>query len=73
MVAGDVPLYGGLDTVHLDAGVLADAEARAARLWGPTSAGSPPVGPPTPTRRSRWRSAAPATRSWSAAPCTGRC
>ena len=34
VVAGDVPLYGGLDTVHLDAGVLADAEARAARLWG---------------------------------------
>ncbi len=34
VVAGDVPLYGGLDTVHLTAGVLADAEARAARLWG---------------------------------------
>ncbi|PQE01182.1 decarboxylase [Mycobacterium sp. EPG1] len=34
MVAGDVPLYAGLDTMKLTAGVLADAEARAARLWG---------------------------------------
>jgi len=34
IVTGDVPLYGGLDTMKLDAGVLADAEARAARLWG---------------------------------------
>ncbi len=31
---GDVPLYGGLDTVKLSAGVLDDAESRAARLWG---------------------------------------
>ena len=31
---GDVPHYGGLDSVKLTAGVLADAEARAARLWG---------------------------------------
>jgi lysine decarboxylase len=34
VVVGDVPLYAGLDTMKLGAGVLADAEARAARLWG---------------------------------------
>lgn len=34
VVAGDVPLYAGLDTMKLSAGVLAAAEARAARLWG---------------------------------------
>lgn len=34
VVAGDVPLYAGLDTMKLGAGVLADAEARAAALWG---------------------------------------
>ena len=34
VVAGDVPLYAGLDTMKLSAGVLADAEGRAARLWG---------------------------------------
>jgi len=34
VVAGDVPLYGGLDTMKLSAGVLANAERRAARLWG---------------------------------------
>lgn len=34
VVAGDVPLYAGLDTMKLSAGVVADAEARAARLWG---------------------------------------
>ncbi|GAA3247772.1 aminotransferase class I/II-fold pyridoxal phosphate-dependent enzyme [Dactylosporangium siamense] len=34
VVAGDVPLYAGLDTMKLSAGVLTDAEARAARLWG---------------------------------------
>ena len=34
VVAGDVPLYAGLDTMKLTSGVLADAEARAARLWG---------------------------------------
>ncbi|MCU0280091.1 MAG: aminotransferase class V-fold PLP-dependent enzyme [Candidatus Nanopelagicales bacterium] len=34
VVAGDIPLYGGLDTMKLSAGVLAEAEARAARLWG---------------------------------------
>lgn len=33
VVAGDVPLYGGLDTVRLRSGVLADAEQRAAALW----------------------------------------
>ncbi len=30
---GDVPLFGGLDTVRLTAGSLADAEARAAAHW----------------------------------------
>lgn len=34
LVAGDVPLYAGLDTMKLSRGVLAQAEARAARLWG---------------------------------------
>lgn len=34
VVAGDVPLYAGLDTMKLGNGVLIDAEARAARLWG---------------------------------------
>lgn len=34
VVAGDVPLYAGLDTMKLSHGVLVDAEARAARLWG---------------------------------------
>ena len=34
VVAGDVPLYAGLDTMKLSAGVLADAEARAAAMWG---------------------------------------
>ena len=34
VVAGDVPLYAGLDTMKLAAGVLGQAEQRAARLWG---------------------------------------
>ena len=34
VVAGDVPLYGGLDTVKVERGALAAAEARAADLWG---------------------------------------
>ena len=34
VVAGDVPLYAGLDTMKLSAGVLVEAERRAARLWG---------------------------------------
>lgn len=34
VIAGDVPLYAGLDTMRLSRGVLADAEQRAARLWG---------------------------------------
>src|SRR5499427_9657728 len=34
VVAGDAPLYGGLDTIkHADV-LLAEAERRAARLWG---------------------------------------
>ncbi len=34
VVAGDVPLYAGLDTMRLERGVLRDAEQRAAALWG---------------------------------------
>ncbi len=34
LIAGDVPLYAGLDTMKLSSGVLIDAENRAARLWG---------------------------------------
>jgi arginine decarboxylase len=34
IVAGDVPLYAGLDTMKLTRGVVAEAESRAARLWG---------------------------------------
>ncbi|WP_327000909.1 aminotransferase class V-fold PLP-dependent enzyme [Dactylosporangium sp. NBC_01737] len=34
VVAGDVPLYAGLDTMKLSTGVLTEAEGRAARLWG---------------------------------------
>jgi len=33
VVAADVPLYAGLDTMKLTTGVLGEAEARAARLW----------------------------------------
>ena len=34
VVAGDVPLYAGLDTMKLSHGVVAEAEALAAQLWG---------------------------------------
>ena len=34
VVAGDVPLHGGLDTIALSAGTLLEAERRAAALWG---------------------------------------
>jgi arginine decarboxylase len=34
VVAGDVPLYVGLDTMKLSRGVLLEGEVRAARLWG---------------------------------------
>jgi lysine decarboxylase len=34
VISGDVPLYAGLDTMKLTGGVLAEAESRAARLWG---------------------------------------
>ncbi|MGY4707984.1 aminotransferase class I/II-fold pyridoxal phosphate-dependent enzyme [Mycolicibacterium sp. CBM1] len=34
VIAGDVPLYAGLDTMKLSRGVLAEAEGRAAHLWG---------------------------------------
>jgi arginine decarboxylase len=34
VVAGDVPLYAGLDTMKLSRGVLLEGEVRAARLWG---------------------------------------
>lgn len=34
MLDSDVPLFGGLDTVNLDGGVLRSAEKRAAAQWG---------------------------------------
>ena len=34
VVAGDVPLHGGLDSIALTGGVLVEAERRAAALWG---------------------------------------
>lgn len=34
VVAGDVPLYAGLDTMRLESGVLGRAERLAAELWG---------------------------------------
>ncbi|HYN28905.1 MAG TPA: hypothetical protein VES95_03405 [Dermatophilaceae bacterium] len=34
VVSGDVPLYAGLDTLHLEHGVLHRAEVLAARAWG---------------------------------------
>jgi arginine decarboxylase len=34
IVEGDLPLYAGLDTVQLKGGMLAEAEGRAAELWG---------------------------------------
>jgi arginine decarboxylase len=34
VIAGDAPLYGGLDTIKHADSLLADAEARAAALWG---------------------------------------
>ncbi len=34
VVVGDVPLHAGLDSMSLAGGVLAEGEARAARLWG---------------------------------------
>ena len=34
VVRGDAPLFAGVDTMKQTGGLLADAEARAARLWG---------------------------------------
>ena len=34
LLAADVPLYGGIDTVRLENGLLAAAESKAAALWG---------------------------------------
>lgn len=34
VIAGDVPYYAGLETMKVTTGVLAEAEGRAARLWG---------------------------------------
>ncbi len=34
VIAGDVPLYAGLDTMKLSRGVVDEAEDRAGRLWG---------------------------------------
>src|SRR5260370_22122690 len=43
VVVGDVPLYGGLDTIKHAAALLAGAQRRAAGPWG---AGPCPVSPP---------------------------
>jgi arginine decarboxylase len=34
VVAGDVPLHGGIDTVRLSGGILEEGERRACALWG---------------------------------------
>ncbi len=34
VIAGDVPMYGGLDTIKHADSLLADVQARAAALWG---------------------------------------
>lgn len=34
VIAGDIPYFAGLDTMKLEHGVLADAQERAAQLWG---------------------------------------
>ena len=74
VVAGDVPLYAGLDTMKLSGGVLADAESRAARLWGAdvcrfsvggSTHGNQALAPSHwPKTAARWSSAGR---------CTGRC
>ena len=64
VVAGDVPLYAGLDTMKLSHGVLADAESRAARLWGADFCRFSVGGPRTATRPSLWLSRATATGWW---------
>lgn len=33
-MTGDLPLYAGLDSLQLSGGMLAEAESRAAQLWG---------------------------------------
>ena len=62
VVAGDVPLYAGLDTMKLSLGVLTEAEARAARLWGADFCRFSTGGATHASWRSRSRSGAKATR-----------
>ncbi len=75
VVAGDAPLYGALDAIKHADRLRADAEARAAALWGAdwcrfSVAGSThgnqalclAIGRPTATRRSAWPSASRARR-----------
>ena len=72
-MAGDAPLYGGLDTIkHADA-LRARPSAGRRGCGARTGAGSRWAARRTATRRSRWRSGHPARRSSSPGPCTGRC
>ena len=71
VVAGDVPLYGGVDTIKSSGGLLASAEAGRRGGMAPTGAVSRPGGRRTATRRCASRSASPATRSSSLARSTG--
>jgi len=63
VVAGDVPLYGGVDTVKSARGLLAEAERRSARWYGATGAVTRREAPHTAIRRSASRSDSRATRS----------
>ncbi len=77
VVAGDVPLYAGLDTMKLSRGLLEDAEARAARLWGADlcrfSVGGATHANQALARRWRWPRAATAAASSWVGHCTARC
>ena len=63
VVAGDVPLYGGLDTMKLSAGVLAEAQARAARAQV-SAARAQQSAPPAPLEWKPLRSEAPPWAHW---------
>jgi len=54
VVAGDVPLYGGLDAIKHADRLRADAEARAAALWGADWCRFSVAGSTHGTRRSAW-------------------
>ena len=73
VVAGDVPLYAGLDTMKLARGVVAEAEARAARLWGADLCRFSVGGSTHGNQALAMAVARPGDRSWSRARCTARC